>query len=148
MLWKTGDGTDEKIRCILYRYWYYRYTGGHRSCNDFHASAVAAAENTGRNPRRILQLHFNSIRFSVCHVCLQPVLRSVGSNRKQLYAACFPDYFIVGKHCTGFAVYPFFRHGCSRCCNCNRDCAGNFRRALPDLYCYQSKNSASGKTSF
>ena len=75
-------------------------------------------------------------------------LRSVGSNRKQLYAACFPDYFIVGKHCTGFAVYPFFRHGCSRCCNCNRDCAGNFRRALPDLYCYQSKNSASGKTSF
>ena len=60
----------------------------------------------------------------------------------------FPDYFIVGKHCTGFAVYPFFRHGCSRCCNCNRDCAGNFRRALPDLYCYQSKNSASGKTSF
>ncbi|MFR8450866.1 MAG: MATE family efflux transporter [Fusicatenibacter saccharivorans] len=38
--WKTGDGTDEKIRCILYRYWYYRYTGGHRSCNDFHASAV------------------------------------------------------------------------------------------------------------
>lgn len=77
----------------------------------FMASAVAAAENTGRNPRRILQLHFNSIRFSVCHVCLQPVLRSVGSNRKQLYAACFPDYFIVGKHCTGFAVYPFFRHG-------------------------------------
>ncbi|MFR8450865.1 MAG: MATE family efflux transporter [Fusicatenibacter saccharivorans] len=46
------------------------------------------------------------------------------------------------------AAYPFFRHGCSRCCNCNRDCAGNFRRALPDLYCYQSKNSASGKTSF
>lgn len=38
------------------------------------------------------------------------------------------------------------RHGCPGCRDCNRHCTGHFRCALPDLYCYESENPASGKT--
>lgn len=71
------------------------------------------------------------------------LLRAIGNSFMPLV---FLIFFIAGEHRARSAVYPHLRHGCPGCRDCNRHCTGHFRCALPDLYCYESENPASGKT--
>lgn len=86
--------------------------------------------------------------FYRCHVCLQSAGRTFTGNRKQLYAAGFPDYFFPDQHLAGSFIYHTISDGYPRCCCCHSHRAGIFRYSLSDLYYPENTDSGSGTAAF
>ena len=111
-------------------------------------SADACLENTGKSSGRITLLCIHPDDLYRCHVCLQSAVRTFTWNRKQFYAADFPDYFFPDQHCAGSFIYHTVPDGYPWCCCCHSHRTGFFCYSLFDLYYPENTDSGSGTAAF